>query len=245
MPTRLLASLINCLVVLTALALAIGAGAVAVRFVGRKRPKVLERAGGVLEEVRRRRMSGGPERRAVGTRSRLSSPKVRLGLRLLGVASRVRRDGRQSVGARVVGIRLVSARTGAAPSLRQRLIRVVTHTAWRVLIERLIPPPKTVVAHDDHELRSAIAAARREHAEDQEALQEAMLTIYRERKIDPSRPLLLFLVRTAIMAAIQIPFPGSTLKQTLPDRLAGTIVVVDRPRGVSCAWPRGGVIRRR
>jgi hypothetical protein len=88
--------------------------------------------------------------------------------------------------------------------------------------------PKAQPAADNEELRSQLEEAQREHSEDQAALQRAVRGIYEEHRVErPFRPVLLRLARRLpLLLALAQAF-WSPLKQSLPDKLAGTAVVVD------------------
>jgi hypothetical protein len=136
------------------------------------------------------------------------------------------KEGR-SPGYRVLGLRRVDARSGGEVSRRQELIRTATRNAWRTVAKRVLPPAK--VDHPLHreKLRSEMEAARREHADDEEALQTALMRIYQANKVDTRVSCLRPLPRLLLAAAGELPV-WSSVQQSLPDRLAGTVIVVDR-----------------
>jgi hypothetical protein len=149
-------------------------------------------------------------------------------LELSAFAAATLLDGRHGPGARAVGIRLADARSGGRPTRRQAVVRVGTHRAWQAVTTRLLPWPKVRPLHEDEGVRSELEAVRLEYADDQEALNDAIMRTYQQRQVDPVRASCLpLLLRIALAAAIDAPV-WSPLKQSLPDRLASTVVIVER-----------------
>jgi hypothetical protein len=130
------------------------------------------------------------------------------------------------VGFRLLGLRLVDMRSGDKPTRRQRLARTLTHRLWQALHQRLLPLREPAAALDQEKMRSETAAARSAHADDEEALQQALMRVYRDNRADPVRTSCLpVLARLPLAAAINIPMPWSPLNQSFVDRLSGTVVV--------------------
>jgi hypothetical protein len=235
---RLLASAINLLVGIAALALAIGVGVGAFLIV-RRRPFGRARRSSDTPSDRppvRLTDGGSPSLDEVPLLAKLRSRPVRMALSLLSLAVDVRTDARRSPGARVAGIRIVDARTGGGPTRWQALVRVSTRRTWRVATTELIPWPKVRSPDEDEGFRSELETARREHADDQDALNAALECSYRERKLSPAWISCLPAFARALLAvAIDLPALWSPLKQGIPDNRAGTVYVVE---------PRGGLVGR-
>lgn len=118
MRDRWAASLIDLLVVLAGLAIMAGTYA----GIGIRRAERVRQAGRSLSKV------------AGSAREMLINRLV-----LFAIAALL--TGRQSPGARIVGIRLVDSSMGAPLSRRQAILRVGIREAWRVLAHRLLPSP--------------------------------------------------------------------------------------------------------
>jgi len=166
--------------------------------------------------------------------ARLQSRPVRLGLNLVSILLAGRAKGRRGPGHRVLGLRLVDAHGGGAPSRRQQIVRAAIGEIWKAMHRRLAPPPTPVPEspHDQAKLRAEIESARRLHENDQEALQLALARIFRENRTEASISCGPLLARLPLIVAINLPMPWSPLRQSLVDWLSGTVVVVDRARSV-------------
>jgi uncharacterized RDD family membrane protein YckC len=147
----------------------------------------------------------------------------------MGFAIAVLLTGRQSTGARIMGLRLVDAHTGSSVSWQQAIVRAGTRQAWQALAMRVAPKQKIDGLPEMETLRSEVEAAQREYAEDDDAAQRTIMEIYQRRKVEPVRASCLpALLRFSLTLAIELPALWTPLKQALPDRLAGTVVVLDR-----------------
>jgi hypothetical protein len=163
-----------------------------------------------------------------------SEPAKRV-LPVIVFAASVLTKERRGAGFRLLGLRLVDARTGRDVSRRQELVRAGTRQAWKLLCRRLIPAPKAQASPTHEKVRSEMEAARRRFANDQEALQREVMRIYQEKKVEPVRASFLpVLRRFPLIAAMDLPMFWSPLKQSLPDRLAGTVIVRNRPSRRRC-----------
>jgi hypothetical protein len=135
----------------------------------------------------------------------------------------------RSAGQRVAGIRVADAKTGRTVTLRQAIILSIAPPCeqWLIgwLTRPLNAPDRPVIDHT-----RASEDLKRIHAGDREAMQEAMLTYFREqprprlwRELLP-RLLAQVALQRGIDAVIHRRWPGRSLKEVL----AGTAVVVDR-----------------
>lgn len=210
MRRRVLASMLNALVGILALALTLGGAYAVTSLIGGE------------EKLQRAR----PLKRVTG------SVWGRLALQLCGFVLGVLLTGRQSPGSRIVGIRLVDARTGGPVSRRQAILRVGVRQAWQALTKRSIAPPVRHKPDEVPDLRSEVEALKREHADDQEAFQLAMMRFHEEHKHELGVSCLplyrRLLIRLPLAVAIDAPVLWSPLHQGLPDMLAGTVMIVDR-----------------
>jgi hypothetical protein len=212
---RFAASLLNLLVGISTLLFLVAAGVGIFRVV-RKRRVNLKPFRGLASHVARIpvKLQSGPAKRALPV--------------IVFAASALTKE-RRGVGFRLLGLRLVDARTGRDVSRRQELVRAGTHQAWRLLCRRLIPVRKAQVSATHEKMRSEIEADRRRYANDQHAMQREVMRIYKENKADPVRVSFLPVFRRLpLIAVIDLPMFWSPLKQSPPDRLAGTVIVHDR-----------------
>lgn len=210
---RFLASLINVTVVGLTSTVAVGAWVLV--------------AGRVLD-----RREGTTRARPTGSDAGASNParsrRVKTALRLLAVASWMPMRERRSPGYRMLHMRLVDARTGDQPTPWQQIIRTVASNSWRALSNRPLARRDVRNLADYEKMRSELDAARREHPDDEEARSVAFMRIYEANKAQVS--FLPILARLGVAVAIELPV-WSAEKQSLPDRLAGTIVIVDQKGG--------------
>jgi uncharacterized RDD family membrane protein YckC len=136
----------------------------------------------------------------------------------------------QTLGQRVVGIRVVDAKTARVPTLRQAVLRWVL-TFLPKGVSRLLHTPANVeqAAATLTELQPEIERLTQRHRGDRKRLNEALMALYKERKVDPVEaclPVLLQLlpvVGTSFL--LHAPALKGPLHQGLHDRAAGTIVV--------------------
>jgi hypothetical protein len=236
LPLRFAAGLLNTLSALGVLGLLLGAGLLALkRLGGRSEPDDAERPGPlrrVLIDDAEQMPSGRPAASHPALEL-MQSRSGRLGLQLLTLLVAVRPRKRRSPGYRVLGLRLLDAHSGGEPSRRQQLVRALAGRLWLALLQWLLPYRAAIATPEQQELREQVARAQREHAGDREALQHALMGIYRDNpgvrvRAFPPRSL----AHIALGCAIHIPLPWSARKQSLLQWLSGTIVVVDRAGAV-------------
>ena len=166
--------------------------------------------------------------RPFNTRLITSSPGralLRAGVFAIAVVQERRHIARGST----KGVQRVDVRTGAAPSLRQTTIVLGTQSLIRWL-GRVIPGPGTSPARPDPGLTREIEQARSQHADDPDALQDAVMRIYRERRVAPGNALVAGLVRSLTITAIgRRPLPFVSERRTIADMLAGTKILDGGP----------------
>ena len=156
------------------------------------------------------------------------SKRVSIALRVCMFALSVLLTGRRGPGSRVVGIRLVDARTGGPVSLRQAALRAGAQRGWQLLVRRLTTRLGKAERLKQPGLRSEIEALRREHGDDRDAFQQAMKKMYGENQVRSYTACLPALMQLPLGLAIEAPALWTPLHQGLPDKLAGTIVISDR-----------------
>jgi uncharacterized RDD family membrane protein YckC len=202
---RLLASLIDLALALVAGILAIGAvtGVIAMR--GRK------------------------DAPGVSSLTKLTSSKrVSNALRVFTFVLNVLLTGRRGPGSRIVGIRLVDARTGGPLSLRQATLRAGSRQGWLFLVRRLTARLGKAEQFKHRDLQSKIEALKRAHEDDHDAFQHAMMKMYKENQVRPYVSCLPALAQLPLGLAIEAPALWTPLQQGLPDKLAGMIITSDR-----------------
>ena len=217
---------------ISALAVLLVAGARVNRTVRRFRPS---RAEPPSDPQRAVRLSGldAPSRRENPLAARLQSRPLMLAFALASFASAVRGEGSQGPAGRLLGIRLVDMCTGRPISRRQAVVRVGARRGWQLIVERLAPTPKIPAPQENREALAQLDAVRRRHGDDEEAFNAEALRFYRERKRSPLRSSCLPLVaRLMLMLAADLPALWSPLGQGIPDRLAGTVHVLEPRRGL-------------
>lgn len=229
---RFAATLLNALTALGTLALPLGAGLLALkRRGGRSEQHETERPGPLRQVLIDDAEQMAPDRPVASNPvlDVMQSRSVKLGLELFAMATALRRRGRRGPGYRVLGLRLVDMSSGGELSRSQQLTRALAARLWQALLHWLLPDRRHAPAPEQQRLREEVAAALREHAGDKEALQHAVMSIYRDNPGArvPIVPLGV-LAHIALLCAIYIPSPWSPRGQSLIDWLSGTIVVIDR-----------------
>jgi hypothetical protein len=239
--------LINTVTGLVAIALLFAAGAGALAVLRRIRPPMPERPRSESDHFHAA-SAGDPPLAGVGQSplvARLRSRPAEVAFALVGLAVDVSHEGKtRGPGARVLGIRLVDARTGRRISRRQALIRAGSRRAWGFAITRLVPPRagNSLSDRQREDYRAKMEAVRRQFPDDSDARQEAFRRIHDEMpKPDMRGCWLALLARLLLTVAIELPALWSPLKQGLPDKLAGTVHVVE-PRGGRSGGLLGGLV---
>jgi hypothetical protein len=238
---RLLAVLISAIFAIAFVAALIGVSAGGLRIWRRLRPPPTPAVGddehSGLFAVEEQPGAASLEPREAPTNrlgDKLQSRKGRLVLALVSLLGAVATEGRHGFAARAVGMRRVDMRTGREMTRSQALVRVAVRTAWVTLARRLTPGPSITPPHEQAQFAAEMREARRRYGDDEAARQEVFTRIYAKHK--PAKPNMWGCwLRLLLSLAIDLPAPWSALKQGLPDRLAGTVVVLE---------PQGGVLDR-
>lgn len=127
----------------------------------------------------------------------------------------------RSLGARLLGIRRVDATTGGPISVRSAVVhRLVTDLAWRVM---QIPSRRSQLQL--REIAPILREIQQRHAGNPEASAREIAEVYRTHDVNPFGSCWLTFVGPLLM---QLPAFFSRNRQTLPDRLAGIVVVRER-----------------
>ena len=113
-------------------------------------------------------------------------------------------------------------------SLRQATLRAGARRGWQLLVRRLTARHWKAERLEQPDLRSEIEALKREHGDDRDAFQHAMMEMYEENRVRPYVSCLPALLQLPLGMAIEVPALWGPLHQGLPDKLAGTIVISDR-----------------
>jgi uncharacterized RDD family membrane protein YckC len=191
--------------------------------------RVARRGVSVSERLRRGLRRCSDWAMPLGTPRRLSLP-VRLALAIPAYCVNLRRRNKQSLGARVMGIRRVESQTGGPVTLRSALIRAGAFEIVKLTRKAAIRPLSDRSRARFAELRPERRELEREHAGDPAALQDALMDMYREGRINLLAPM--GWLALSIAAVDVLPLLTSSSHQSLPDRLAGIVVVVDEPRNL-------------
>jgi hypothetical protein len=131
----------------------------------------------------------------------------------------------RTLGARVMRIRRADARTGGPVSLRSALI---SNLARRAIATALAPLGARATQRNTTRMKALqprLKQIQREHSDDAEARQEALMRFYKEHNVNPLASCLPTLVIG--FAAPLVPALLSPLRQTIPHRLAGIVWVVE------------------
>lgn len=158
----------------------------------------------------------------------MSSKRVGNALRVFAFVLNVLLTGRRGPGSRIVGIRLVDARTGGPVSLRQATLRAGSRQGWQFLVRRLTTRLGKTEQFKHRDLQSKIEELKRAHEDDHDAFQHAMMEMYKENQVRPYVSCLPALAQLPLGLAIEAPALWTPLQQGLPDKLAGTIIISDR-----------------
>ncbi len=130
-----------------------------------------------------------------------------------------------SPGQRIFGLRTVDARTGRPVALGRRLLLVAVESASREITARLLGSGRHAVQESRRELKAEIGALKKEHGNDGEQLNAALLELLRQRRVDGSLSPLTDLRWLPLTMAMGVA------SERLSRALAPTVVV---------AWPWRG-----
>ena len=130
----------------------------------------------------------------------------------------------RSPGMRAMGIHRADARNGGPVTVRSVVVREAVVTTWREVVRRALRPSEERFRERRRLIEEDLEEIRRRHADDRDARDRAMQEVLKRYGVRPwatlSRGLLGFLPP-------YLPALWSERNQSLPDRLAGIIVVRD------------------
>ena len=137
-----------------------------------------------------------------------------------GEAAQIAARNRRGPGYRALGLRRADVGTGGPVSLRSALIYSAVMVAFRLLARLGSRPWKRRM----DAARADFKAVQRSHADDPEERHEALREAYRRHHVNPATA-----CAPALFGAVvtQAPALWSPLNQTLAERLAGIVVVVE------------------
>lgn len=121
-------------------------------------------------------------------------------------------------------MRRVDVRTGGPLSARNVLVQQLVVIASGRLRRRLMNPWVTRNKRHLEALRPELAQIRRENADDPEAQRRASKEFYKRHRVSPAASCAPPVLGATV---IQAPVLWSPLHQTIPERLAGIVVVQD------------------
>jgi hypothetical protein len=130
----------------------------------------------------------------------------------------------RSPGYRALALRRVDVRTGGPLSARHVLVEQLVTMASGELRRRVMKPWMTRTKRRLEALKPELAEVRRVHADDREAQKRALKEFYKRNRVNPAASCAPPLLGVAVM---QAPVLWSPLRQTIPERLAGIVVVQD------------------
>jgi hypothetical protein len=137
-----------------------------------------------------------------------------------------RSRNRRGRGSRLLRVRRVDVRTGGPVSVRAALTAHLIGVAQAELWRRVIRAHQREGTARLDALRPELERIRREHADDSERRQQVLMDFYRDRGVNPLRScgpdLLPHLATTATVVL-------SRRHQSLADRVAGIVTIVDPP----------------
>ena len=143
---------------------------------------------------------------------------------VVAVPFEVRARNWRGPGYRALGLRRVDAHTGGPVSVRGALIHLAVTNAWSTSTRLLLRPADKRDGQRRNAMDAEVKAARHAHAGDPDAVQQAVTEVYRRHRLNPMRSCL---PAVASSVLLRLPALWSPLNQTLPERLAGTVVVED------------------
>ena len=144
----------------------------------------------------------------------------------LGLVSIVGCRNLRTPGQRVMGLRRVDARTGGPVTMRSAIIREQSTTMMRALITAATEPMREREQARLRTLMPQLTEMQRAHPDNPEARERAATALYAEHQINPLSSCLPVLLAAVIPA---LPALWTRRRQTPAERLAGVVVVSERP----------------
>jgi uncharacterized RDD family membrane protein YckC len=157
-----------------------------------------------------------------------AEPRWRFAMWGTGLAIEIGLRNWRSPGARAMELRRVDDRTGGPVTVRSALIRNAVDTASNELNRWVQRPFAQRLSERQRAVQTELSELRRAHADDDVAEQRARIKeIYQRHELSPWSSCTRGLIGPVPK---YLPALWSARNQTLPDRAAGIIVVVERDR---------------
>ena len=156
----------------------------------------------------------------------LAEPRWRFAMWALAAPIEIRLRNWRSPGARAMGLRRVDARTGGPVSVRSAVIRNVVDTASQELYRLVQRPFQARLSERHRAVQAELRELRRTRGDDDDAQQRASIKeVYRRHNLRPWSS-----CARGLLGGVPKYLPAfwSARHQSLPDRVAGIVVVVDR-----------------
>lgn len=152
------------------------------------------------------------------------SPRVGFAFEAALLPVDVRLRNWRSPGMRALGLRRADVRTGGPVTVRSALIHKAVQLAWRELTRRVQRPFDERFRERHARMKADLDEARRLHAGDLDAQQRAMTEMVRRYGVKPWPS-----CARGLLGAVPLYLPAlwSERNQTLPDHVAGIVVVRD------------------
>ena len=135
----------------------------------------------------------------------------------------------QTLGQMVVGIRVMDAKTARVPTLKQSVLRWAVASVPGGLFGLLGTFIKVEEPSELMELQAEVDRLHQRHRGDPQSLNEAVMALYREHKVNPVEACLPVVLKVLPPLVLSCLLYGPALKgplhQGLHDRAAGTVVV--------------------
>jgi hypothetical protein len=145
----------------------------------------------------------------------------------LGLARIVGFRNVRSPGQRLMGIRRADARSGGPVSAPSAIVREWSSSMMRTLLTQLVDPLQRRGQARLQALQPQLTAIQQQHMDDEVSRDRAVMDFYKKHNINPLHSCL-----PALVAAIAPDLPAFWTRrhQTLPEQLAGIVVVRDHGR---------------
>jgi hypothetical protein len=156
--------------------------------------------------------------------SLVTSTRWKVAMWLASGAVRLPLRNWRSPGSRAFGLRRVDVRSGGPLSARNVLVEQLVVVASGEIRRRLTTPRMTRRKQRLEALQPELAEIARMHADDHKALERALKGFYKRNRVNTASSCGPPLLGAALM---QAPVLWSPLNQTIPERLAGIVVVQD------------------
>jgi hypothetical protein len=152
------------------------------------------------------------------------SRRVQVAMWVGGCGAKVALRNRRSPGWRLLRIRVADAGTGGPVSVRSVLIREAVTAGQNQALKRIRRPAEQRRRQRMEALNAQVDAIRREHARDKAAQERAIMQLFKDNDANPLGSCMPALLGSVAMFLPALLTPN---RQTLPELLAGVIIVMD------------------